>query len=119
MLYALQPQLAPPLVPRRWCCEVPERLDHTGAVLTPLDLSALDNVLDDMAEQGIESIAVCFLYSYVNPAIAAGVGYLVLGETLTPVQSLGAVVILAGVLMINWPGRLATWSPGCPRWRTG
>jgi drug/metabolite transporter (DMT)-like permease len=46
-------------------------------------------------------------YSYVNPAIAAGVGYLVLGETLTPVQSLGAVVILAGVLMINWPGRLA------------
>jgi drug/metabolite transporter (DMT)-like permease len=46
-------------------------------------------------------------YSYVNPAIAAGVGYLVLGETLTPLQSLGAVVILAGVLMINWPGRLA------------
>jgi drug/metabolite transporter (DMT)-like permease len=46
-------------------------------------------------------------YSYVNPAIAAGVGYLVLGETLTPVQSLGAVVILAGVLMINWPGKPA------------
>jgi drug/metabolite transporter (DMT)-like permease len=46
-------------------------------------------------------------YSYVNPAIAAVVGYLVLGETLTPVQGLGAVVILAGVLMINWPGRRA------------
>jgi drug/metabolite transporter (DMT)-like permease len=46
-------------------------------------------------------------YSYVNPAIAAVVGYLLLGETLTPVQATGAVVILAGVLMINWPGRAA------------
>jgi drug/metabolite transporter (DMT)-like permease len=45
-------------------------------------------------------------YSYVNPAIAAVVGYLMLGETLTGVQSFGAVVILAGVLMINWPARL-------------
>ena len=67
-LYALQPQLPPPLIPRRRCYEVPERLDHTGAVLTPLDLEALDGVLDDVVAQGIESLAVCFLYSYVNPA---------------------------------------------------
>jgi drug/metabolite transporter (DMT)-like permease len=46
-------------------------------------------------------------YSYVNPAIAAVCGYLVLGETLTSLQGFGALVILAGVLMINWPGRLA------------
>ena len=67
-LYALQPQLPPPLIPRRWCYEIPERLDHTGAVLTPLDTTALNRVLDDIAEQGIESVAVCFLYSYVNAA---------------------------------------------------
>ncbi|MBZ0281479.1 MAG: hydantoinase/oxoprolinase family protein, partial [Anaerolineae bacterium] len=67
-LYALQPQLPPPLIPRQWCYEVPERLDFTGAVLTPLDIGALDSVLDDIATQGIESVAVCFLYSYVNPA---------------------------------------------------
>jgi len=67
-LYALQPALPAPLIPRRWCYEVPERLDHTGAVLTPLDLSALDAVIDDMAAEGIEAVAVCFLYSYVNPA---------------------------------------------------
>ena len=30
VLYALQPQLPPPLIPREWCYEVPERLDHTG-----------------------------------------------------------------------------------------
>ncbi|MBN1954385.1 MAG: hydantoinase/oxoprolinase family protein [Anaerolineae bacterium] len=66
-LYALQPQLPPPLIPRRWCYEVPERLDHAGNVLTPLDLPALDRVLDDLATQDIESVAVCFLYSYRNP----------------------------------------------------
>ncbi|MGQ9889823.1 MAG: hydantoinase/oxoprolinase family protein, partial [Aggregatilineales bacterium] len=67
-LYALQPTLPPPLIPRRWCYEVPERLDHTGAVLTPLDLGALDAIIDDMVAEGIEAVAVCFLYSYVNPA---------------------------------------------------
>ncbi len=65
-LYALQPQLPPPLIPRSQCYEVPERLDFTGAVLTPLDMTALDSVLNDVAAQGIESVAVCFLYSYIN-----------------------------------------------------
>ncbi|HLV34353.1 MAG TPA: hydantoinase/oxoprolinase N-terminal domain-containing protein, partial [Spirillospora sp.] len=68
VLYALQPQLPPPLIPPKWCYEVPERLDHTGAELLPLDLAVLDAVLDQMALERIESVAVCFLYSYVNPA---------------------------------------------------
>jgi N-methylhydantoinase A len=67
-LYALQPQMPDPLIPRRWCYEVPERLDHDGQVLTPLDVEALKAVLDDVERQGIESLAVCLLYSYVNPA---------------------------------------------------
>ena len=67
-LYALQPALPAPLIPRRWCYEVPERLDHTGAVLTPLDMDALDAVIDDLAAEGVEAVAVCFLYSYANPA---------------------------------------------------
>lgn len=67
MLYALQPQLPPPLIPRAWCYEVPERLDYTGAVLTPLNLRALDKVLDQLVEQQVESVAVCFLYSFINP----------------------------------------------------
>lgn len=68
VLYALHPTLPPPLIPRALCFEVPERLDHTGAVLTPLDLDALDAVLDDLAAHAVESVAVCLLYSYVNPA---------------------------------------------------
>jgi drug/metabolite transporter (DMT)-like permease len=42
-------------------------------------------------------------YSYVNPALAALVGYVGLDERMTPMQMGGAAVILAGVLMINWP----------------
>ncbi len=67
-LYALQPQLPAPLIPRDWCYEVPERLDYNGNILTPLDTTALDHVLDDVTAQGIEAVAVCFLYSYVNAA---------------------------------------------------
>jgi N-methylhydantoinase A len=67
-LYALQPKLPPPLIPRQHCYEVPERLDHTGAVLVPLDLAALDRVIDQLQSEQIEAVAVCFLYSFVNPA---------------------------------------------------
>jgi drug/metabolite transporter (DMT)-like permease len=42
-------------------------------------------------------------YSYVNPALATVVGYVGLDERMTLMQVWGAAVILAGVLMINWP----------------
>ncbi len=66
LVYALAPELPPPLLPREHCYEVPERLDHTGAVLQPLDLVALDHVLDQIEAAGIESVAIGLLYSYVN-----------------------------------------------------
>jgi len=66
-LYALQPHIAPPLIPREQCYEVPERLDYTGAVILPLDTAALDSVIYKMMEARIEAVAVCLLYSYVNP----------------------------------------------------
>ncbi len=44
-------------------------------------------------------------YSYVNPALAAVVGYVGLDERLSLLQLVGALIILAGVLMINWPTR--------------
>ena len=65
-LYALHPSIPPPLIPRDRCYEVPERLDFRGNVLQPLDMSALDQVLDEIAQNDIDSIAVCLLFSYVN-----------------------------------------------------
>jgi len=44
-------------------------------------------------------------YGYVNPAIAAVLGWLVLDETLSTLQLLGMGITLGGVLLINWPRR--------------
>ena len=67
ILYALHPQLPAPLVPRERCYEVPERLDWRGSVLTPLDMDALEHVLAQIRRDQVDAIAVCFLFSYVNP----------------------------------------------------
>src|SRR5258707_7805662 len=39
-LYALQPHIPPPLIPRDQCYEIPERLDYNGPILLPLDTAA-------------------------------------------------------------------------------
>jgi len=56
------------LVTREDCWTVPERVDASGQVLQPLDTGGLDTLLQDMDERGIESIAICLLHSYINPA---------------------------------------------------
>ena len=66
VLYDIHPSIPPPLIPRERCYEVPERLDYQGEVLTPLDMAALDEALDQVADDQVDSIAVCFLFSYVN-----------------------------------------------------
>ncbi len=56
-----------PLVPRGRCFGVPERLDHLGNVLEPLDEAALRDVIAELAAQEVEAVVVCFLHSYLNP----------------------------------------------------
>lgn len=48
-------------------------------------------------------------YSYVNPAVAAVLGWLVLAERLSALQILGMVVILAGVMLLTLGLRLPAW----------
>ena len=66
-LYDLQFEKPRPLVPRHRCFGVPERLDASGAELTPLDEDALRQVASKLRNEGVESIAVCFLHAYANP----------------------------------------------------
>ena len=54
-------------VPRRRIAEVPERIDKSGDVLVPLDPDALDEAVAGLMEQGIDALAIAFLFSYVNP----------------------------------------------------
>ena len=48
--------------------------------------------------------AVISTYSYVNPAIAAFLGWLFLHENLSGVQLIGMVVIIVGVCILTLPG---------------
>lgn len=57
-----------PLVPRRWRIGVPERVRYTGEVLTPLDEDAVRRAAEKLKADGVVSVAVCFLYSFLNPA---------------------------------------------------
>src|SRR5262249_38186182 len=47
--------------------EVIERVDHTGRVLLGLDEQALRQTLRELGRQGIESLAVCLLFSFLHP----------------------------------------------------
>ena len=57
-----------PLIPREMRWEVPERLDHHGSVLEPLDESYVKRLAEALAGEEIESIVISFLHSYANPA---------------------------------------------------
>ncbi|MGD2205976.1 MAG: hydantoinase/oxoprolinase family protein, partial [Anaerolineae bacterium] len=67
-LYALHPTRPASLVPDKWRFELAERVDKHGAVLTPLTPEAADTVVRQVLAGEIESVAVCFLFSFLNPA---------------------------------------------------
>ncbi|MBD3886521.1 hydantoinase/oxoprolinase family protein [Phormidium tenue FACHB-886] len=55
-----------PLVQRRNRLTVTERLGAKGEVLTELDEAEAKAAIESLKQQGVESIAVCFLNSYIN-----------------------------------------------------
>jgi N-methylhydantoinase A len=57
-----------PLVPRRWRQEVTERIAADGSVVTPLDEVTVHAAAQFFRREGVESIAICFINSYVNSA---------------------------------------------------
>jgi N-methylhydantoinase A len=68
-LYDLRlPPKPPPLVERPLRLEVSERVGPDGAVLLPLALDDLPAVAEKFARAGVESVAICLLHSYANPA---------------------------------------------------
>ena len=91
-LYDLQFEKPRPLVPRHRCFGVPERLDAQGQVLTPLDEDALRQVANKLRDEGVESIAVCFLHAYANPAHERRAGEIIAEVFPEAVVSLSAEV---------------------------
>ena len=56
-----------PLVPRGRRREVPERISARGEILVPLDEAAVRDAARSLAAEGVESVAVTFLFSYLDP----------------------------------------------------
>ena len=63
-------RMAPPapLTPRALRLAVRERTHADGSIGTPLDGASLDGALDACAAAGVQSVAVCFLHAWRNPA---------------------------------------------------
>ncbi|MGA7272974.1 MAG: hydantoinase/oxoprolinase family protein, partial [Acidimicrobiia bacterium] len=72
-LYDLTKSPQPPLVPRGLRFTVRERVGPNG-VLTPLEDSEIDRVVAEVAAAGVEAVAVCFLFSFVDPSHEQRIG---------------------------------------------
>lgn len=57
-----------PYVPRSLTFEVPERMGPDGGVLRPLEESAVLSIVERLREREVEAVAVCLLWSIMNPA---------------------------------------------------
>lgn len=57
----------PPLVPRDLTFGVNERVTWNGQVLIPLKVEELDRLVEALLSKGVESVAVCLLWSFMNP----------------------------------------------------
>lgn len=55
------------LIPRHLRFGVPERLLHDGSVQTDLDEDAVRAAAHAMKDEGVEAVAICFLYAFINP----------------------------------------------------
>jgi N-methylhydantoinase A len=61
-------QMPEPLVPRERRLEVDERLRADGSVVVSLDTAQAREAVREMSRLGVESVAVCLLNSFENPA---------------------------------------------------
>ena len=67
-IYDLQYQKPSPVVPRHHTYEINERIAADGKIVTDLDSEVTSNLVKDILEQeNFDSVAICFLHSYLNP----------------------------------------------------
>ncbi len=66
-LYNLFYRRNPPLVPKELRFGLSCRVDSTGKILKDPEDKELDALVSKLEEAKVESVAVCFLFSYLNP----------------------------------------------------
>ncbi len=83
------------IAPRRRRLGVQERVDHAGRVVVPLDEEEARRQAIRLREQGVDSVAICFLFSFMNPVHELRVAEIV-GEEIP-----GAYVVLSHQILPN------------------
>ncbi|MCS6967936.1 MAG: hydantoinase/oxoprolinase family protein [Cytophagales bacterium] len=73
-IYDLHIAMPEPLVPRSLRKGITERINYKGEVITPIKEAEIAQVVDELVKAGVQSIAVCFLHSFVNPVHEKAVG---------------------------------------------
>jgi N-methylhydantoinase A len=66
-LYDFLADPPPPLVPANLRFEVDERVDHVGQVLKSLNNAEIQELLNKLTTQKVQSVAVCLLFSFLHP----------------------------------------------------
>lgn len=66
-LYDLRKQKPYPLIPSGLNCDVRERIFYNGKVETPLDEGETRQVIHFLRDKKADAIAVCTLFSFINP----------------------------------------------------
>src|SRR5574341_48855 len=56
------------LAPPYFTEEIPERVDFKGNVLKAIDVESSRAAIQRLKKKGVHSVAVCFLFSFLNPA---------------------------------------------------
>lgn len=73
-IYSLFPSRPDPLVPARLRLGVVERVLHDGSVLIPLQPGELRSLARKLQRAKVQSVAVCLLFSFANPAHEKQIG---------------------------------------------
>jgi N-methylhydantoinase A len=132
-LYDLFQDAPAVLVPRRWRYEITERIDAQGNVVIALDETDIDAAIAAIREAGLDTVAVSFLFSFLNDTherrvgerlrqALPGVGVYLSCEVLPEIReferaSTTAVCAYVGPLLAGYLGRLqsAASELGLPR----
>ncbi|MCL4458669.1 MAG: hydantoinase/oxoprolinase family protein [Chloroflexi bacterium] len=92
-LYDLMVDRPPLLVPSERRFEVSERIDYTGTVIQPLSTEEIGPIMRLLQAQNVGSVAICFLFSFLNPVHECLVRDVLLREQDTLFVSLSSEIL--------------------------
>jgi len=66
-IYDIQIEKPECLIERNLRYEITERINFRGEIIEPLKIEEVKKIVEELKEERIKAIAVCFLHSYINP----------------------------------------------------